>query len=228
MRDLRAIIFDFDLTLVDSRLGFVDAHEYARTRLSLPEIAAEAAVRTIGTPLPDAFRLLYPGHEMAMEEYMALWQARADEAMTGLTSVLPGVPQAVRALHAAGMALGIVSQKRRYRIEAVLEREGLLDCFAAVVGGDDAPEFKPDPSGILMVLRRMEATAERAVYVGDTVIDAEAASRAGLPFIAVLSGFATRDDFLVHQPLAVLESVADLPALLRERAGRTAADRRPS
>ena len=217
MANLRAVVFDFDLTLVDSRKGFIDAHEFARRRLGLPPIGDDAEVRTIGTPLPDAFRMLYPGHEAMLEPFMQLWQTRADECMTGLTSVLPGAPQAVRSLAEAGYALAIVSQKRRYRIEAVLQREGLLACFRAVVGGDDAPEFKPDPRGILMALDRLEVARNEAVYVGDTLIDAHAAANAGLPFIAVLTGFATRDDFAAVTALAVLDSVVDLPAMLAAR-----------
>ena len=54
----------------------------------------------------------------------------------------------------------------------------------------------------------------RTPYVGDSIVDAEAAARAGLRFIAVLSGVTPREAFETYAPAAVLPSVRELPALL--------------
>jgi len=215
LSNLRAAIFDFDLTLVDSRLGFADSHAYAIRALGLPDDAAkiEESTALIGVPLPDAFRLLFPAHEALTDAYVQVWQARADAVMTDLTSVLPGAVDAIRSLRDAGLALGIVSQKRRYRIEAVLRREGLLSAFEVIVGGD-AAGFKPDPGGLLLAMKRLGVAPEASIYAGDTVIDAETARRAGVPFVAILTGFATRADFAGYKPLALLDSVGELPAAL--------------
>ena len=70
--------------------------------------------------------------------------------MTSLTTMLPGAADALEALQDAGLRLAIVSQKLRYRVEDVLRREGLLECFLTILGGEDVPAFKPDPRGILM------------------------------------------------------------------------------
>jgi len=210
---VNAIVFDFDLTLADSTAGFAECHRYAAAALGLAPPDRDAVGRTIGTPLVLAFRQLYPpeSHGLA-EEYVRLYQARADEVMTGLTFMLDGAAGVVRDLAAAGFSLAIVSQKLRYRLEAVLRRDALLDVFGAVLGGEDVPEFKPDPRGLLLAVERLGSTPERAVYVGDTVIDAEAARRAGLPFVAVLTGFAAAEDFAAYAPLALLDSVVQLPA----------------
>jgi phosphoglycolate phosphatase len=210
----RAIVFDFDLTLVDSRRAFIVCHEFVSTQLGLPKVDSEVAARSIGTALPVVFRGLFPDHEDLLEPYLALWQDHADKVMTGLTVALPGSAAVVHSLHAAGFRLGIVSQKRRYRVEEVLARESMLDAFTVVLGGDDVPAFKPDPSGILLALERLQTPAVEALYVGDTAIDAEAASRAGVPFVGVLTGYASRAEFAAWPSLAILESAADLPAVL--------------
>lgn len=211
----QAIVFDFDLTLADSRPGFDACHKYAAERMGLPIPTAEMAGRTIGTPLPLAYVELYGANEAGKaDEYVKLYQARADDVMTELTSMLPGAAEALEALQDAGLRLAIVSQKLRYRVEDVLRREGLLERFVTILGGEDVPAFKPDPRGILMAIERLDATRDEALYVGDTPIDAEAASNAGVGFVGLLSGFALRDDFREYKPLAVLDGVGQLPEWL--------------
>jgi phosphoglycolate phosphatase len=211
----QAVVFDFDLTLADSRPGFDECHRYAAERTGLPRPSPDATGRTIGTPLPLAFIDLYgSGEADKAEAYIKLYQARADEVMTELTTMLPGAADALEALQDAGLRLAIVSQKLRYRVEDVLRREQLLERFGAVLGGEDVPAFKPDPRGILMAIKRLEATQGDAIYVGDTTIDAEAAQNAGVGFVGLLSGFAQRGDFEAYKPLAVLRDVTELPEYL--------------
>jgi phosphoglycolate phosphatase len=215
MRSVKALIFDFDLTLADSSPGFDACHLFAARQLGLTPPDNEAVRRTIGTPLPLAVPLLY-GDAIAgrLDDYIRLYQAQADEVMTPLTVMLPGASEAVRRLREAGLHLAIVSQKLRYRVEQVLDREAIRDCFAAVLGAEDVPAFKPDPRGLLLALERLAVAADDALYVGDTTIDAAAAANAGLRFVGVLTGPTTRNDFAPYATHALLHSVVELPALL--------------
>ena len=100
------------------------------------------------------------------------------------------------------------------RVEEVLQREAMLQAFACVLGAEDVPAFKPDPSGLQLALQRLHVTAADAIYVGDTTIDAEAAANAGLRFVAVLSGPTTRSDFEGFATAAILETVGALSDLI--------------
>ena len=211
----RVVIFDFDLTLVDSSPGFEASHRYAAERLGLKTPTLDAVRRTIGTPLPLAVPMLYGAAiDGRLEEYIEVYQARADEVMGPLTVLLPGASETLHRLSGASIPLAIVSQKLRYRVEEVLQREGLLDRFAVVLGAEDVTAFKPDPSGLLLALERLAVPAEDAIYVGDTTIDAAAAANASVRFVAVLTGPTTRDDFATCATAAVLDSVAGLPDVL--------------
>ncbi len=210
----KAIVFDFDLTLADSSQGFIACHRFASSQFGLPEPTPEAIAASIGTPLDLVFTRFYgEGHADIAAEYIRVYQQHADEVMTGLTVMLDGAAATVRRLHAAGLKLGIVSQKLRYRVQEVLRRESLMHSFGVVLGGDDIPAFKPDPRGILIAIERLDA-AGSAFYVGDTTIDAEAAGNAGVPFVAVLTGVTDAAAFAPYQPAATLTSVAGLPAFL--------------
>jgi phosphoglycolate phosphatase len=213
----RAVIFDFDLTLCDSTEGFHQCHRYAAEAMGLPPPSHDAAGRTIGTPLPLAYVQLYgESHLDLRDEYVRLYQAHADKVMTGLTVMLGPAADAIRELKDAGLLLGIVSQKLRYRVEDVLKRDGLVDYFDVILGGEDVPAFKPDPRGLAMAMERLGSTTEDALYVGDTPIDAEAAANAGLPFVGVLTGFGDEAAFAKYRPLAVLSDVGALPLFLSE------------
>jgi phosphoglycolate phosphatase len=211
----RAVIFDFDLTLADSSPGFEACHRYAAERLGLTPPSLDAVRRTIGTPLPLAVPMLYGSAvEGRVDDYISHYQAHADEVMGPLTLLLPGTRETLQRLNAAAITVAIVSQKLRYRVEEVLQREGLLDAFAHVLGAEDVPAFKPDPSGLLLALERLGVPAADAIYVGDTTIDAEAAANAGLRFVAVLTGSTTRAGFASHPTAVILDTVGGLPKLI--------------
>lgn len=208
-----AVVFDFDLTLSDSRPGFVEGHRHAVEALGLPMPSEYAIARAIGTPLARALPTLIPGlDEATSAEYIRLYRLRADEVMEAMTVMLPGANQAVLALQHAGLRIAIVSQKFRYLIENVVRSEGLT--FDVILGGEDVPAYKPDPGGLLLALQRLAVPPDDALYVGDTVIDAQAAANAGLRFIGVLTGPTTREELAVQPHLALLDSVRQLPAYL--------------
>ena len=211
----RTVLFDFDLTLVDSSQGFLACHAFASRALGLPEPPLERILPTIGTPLPVVFERLHGAANLHLrDEYLRIYHARADEVMAGLTVYLPGAVDTLHLLKAGGLKLGIVSQKLRYRVEDVLRRAGLLTVLDAIIGGDDAPALKPDPAGLLMAAARLSTTHGDTLYVGDTTVDAEAAHNAEMRFAGVLTGVTPREAFTPYQPLLVLASVVELPAHL--------------
>lgn len=211
-----AIVFDFDLTLTDAVPAFVACHVFASEKLGLPAPTREMVTAVIGTPLPIAIPIVQPSLSLdgaLASEYLRLYQAHADAIMVELTHFYPGVIDALRSMHRAGIKLGIVSQKLRYRIDPVLERDGVHTLFDAVLGAEDVPAFKPDPRGVQLAFERVEA-GDQGYFCGDTVIDGETARNAGCPFVAVLTGVTSGDSFAPYEPLIILESVAGLPAYL--------------
>jgi phosphoglycolate phosphatase len=217
----QAVIFDFDYTLADSTRGVLACIGYALAQMGLPPVAEADACRTIGLALPEAFRVLTGEADVDRGETFArLFVDRAEQVMTARTRLLPQTHEAVRWLRRAGYRLAIVSTKYRRRIREVLARDGLLDAFDVIVGGEDVSRLKPDPEGLdraLDLLLAQHAIArERVLYIGDSVIDARAASAAGLPFVAVLSGTTPPAAFAPYAPYALLHDVGDLPELLTE------------
>ena len=83
-----------------------------------------------------------------------------------------------------------------------------------IVGAEDVQRHKPDPSALLLAARGMGHRLNEVAYVGDHPVDADAACRAGMPFIAVLTGFSPRQAFLGYPLMASIDDLSALPRLL--------------
>lgn len=213
--DIKAIIFDFDYTLADSSQGAIECINFALGEMGLDHVAADAACRTIGLSLSETFLTLGEHHEPhRCDEFHQLFVRRADDVMVNLTALYETVPATVEALRVRGLRLGIVSTKYRRRITEVLKREAVLEHFEVVIGGDDVELHKPHPQGLFEAIEKLECSLESVVYVGDSVVDAELARRAGVPLVVVLSGTTPREHFASYTPIAVLESVSQLPRVI--------------
>ncbi len=126
------------------------------------------------------------------------------------TYFLPGAMNVLKTLHVLGYRLGIVSTKYRFRIETVLERDGVLDTVEVIIGGEDVTHHKPHPESLLKASDRLGLPVDRCVYLGDSEVDASAAKSAGMPFVPVQTGATPLETFGAYPRVALLESVADL------------------
>ena len=175
--------------------------------------------RTIGWPIPDSLaQVAGEEHRARAGEFREHWRKRSDEIMVDWTRLLDPAPGAVRELRQCGFRLGIVSTKWRGRIVDVLARDGLLEHFEVVVGGDEVSRLKPDPEGLQAALVQLELAPADAIYVGDSAVDGEAARSAGLPFVAVLSGATAAGELAAFDPYAIVDHVGELPGLMAQPA----------
>lgn len=210
----RAIVFDFDLTLADSTKGVIECVNFALDRMDLPRADDERIRHTIGLSLKATFQNL-TGHKRNEDAdvFVSRYVERADQIMADMTVVYDGVPDTTVKLIETGFELGIVSTKFRYRIEDILERAELSNRFGVIVGGEDVTEHKPHPEGLLTAVSRLKVNSGNVYYVGDSMVDALTAERAGVSFIAVLTGTTGEREFNELPNIAVIDNVSALPRL---------------
>ena len=210
-RQLAAVVFDFDYTLADSSRGVAVCIDLAMHVLGLPEPSFEAVCRTIGLSLEETLvALAGEAARPLAPEFSSLFMAKADEVMVPFTTIYPGVRDLLSRLRERRLRLGIVSSKFRFRIEAVLLRDGLLESVDTIVGGEDVAVLKPDPEGLLEVIRRLGVSPTATLYVGDSVVDAQTAQRAGVRFAPVLTGATPGTAFAQYPLCGTLRRATDL------------------
>ena len=217
MKPYRAICFDFDYTLGDSTDSIVAGFQYGFAKLGWPVPDRETVRGTIGYLLEDAYALLTGDRDPARQaQFRAYFLQVAKPRQREETTLFPGAEELLRTLHARGVRLGIVSTKTGETIEYIMKRYGLLDTLEFVIGSYDVTHHKPHPEGILKALEQMGVPREMFLYCGDTVLDAEAAQRAGVDFAAVLNGTTSAEDFQAWPCVCV---AGDLHALSRALEG---------
>ena len=203
---MRAVLFDWDGTLVDT-LPFM----FAATELVMAEVGMPITwddYRRHFTPdwrlLYRRFRLPEQAVEAVGDRWWALYRGR-DEA-----ALLPGAADALRRLADAGLALGVVTAGRRESVEPQLERHGLGGLLVARVYGDDPYEPKPGPAGLRHALEMLgvaDRVAETA-YVGDALDDMRMAVAAGTRGIGIRTDLATDRELREAGAAEVAGSVA--------------------
>ncbi len=129
--------------------------------------------------------------------------------------LFPGVREGLEALRAAGLKIGCVTNKAACFTEPMLRDLGVMEFFGIVVSGDTTPQKKPHPAPLLYAADFFKVGAERALMVGDSMHDVHAARAAGFAVVAVSYGYNHGIDIREAQPDAVVDSLAELPGLLK-------------
>ncbi|OFX29491.1 MAG: hypothetical protein A2Z07_02655 [Armatimonadetes bacterium RBG_16_67_12] len=202
------LIFDFDNTLIDSRINFSEL----RTAL----IDALAAAAPLPAP-PDDLRRL-PLHALAdlgaavsSDLGRKMWDAIEAYEAEGLKDAvaMPHAQVALAALSARGFRLALLTNNAGEATAVILDRLGLAPYLDATVTRDDVPRMKPDPAGVRLIIERLGPT--RAAYlVGDSWLDGRAAETAGIRFV----GFGPRREDVEARGVVPWAWVTDLRELL--------------
>lgn len=220
-----AVVFDLDGTLVDSRGDIVAALNHALLTTKRQPLPAIAIVGLIG----DGARSLcaraaqIPDGSTDVDELVELFVGYYEKHPIDLSRWAPGAVQALEELAEVGsLKLAICTNKPRATTEAVLGALGVRTRFAAIYGGGDGPERKPAPGPLLSVAERLGIAPKDMVMVGDGLQDVECARRAGARSVAVAAGFTPRSQLLGAKPDVIVDTLADLPAVVRRWRDATA------
>jgi len=181
---MKAAIFDLDGTLVDSAPDITHAINRLLAgrgappqEVSFVETFIGEGARALVAKLYAALSLSAADLDREVASYLAYYR---DRPVTD-SRLYFDAAEALRALQAAGVRLGVCTNKQQELAEVVLDRFGLLNRMSVVVGADTTPYSKPDPRPLLHALDALGAEAKDAVFVGDSQIDLACARAAGVP-----------------------------------------------
>ncbi len=216
MADRVGVIFDLDGTLIDSAPDIHAAAQKVLASEGLAPMDLATVTGFIGSGVAVLIsRILIaqgrdasgPQQQRMLASFLSIYEEAVD-----LTVLYPGVANLLDSLSKAGHPMAICTNKPESPTRAVLRHFGLLHHFPVIVGGDTLPLRKPDPAPLRLALERLGTT--KAVFVGDSEVDAETAHATPLP-LALFSGGYRKTPLQDLGAAVVFDNHADLPRLLQ-------------
>lgn len=211
---IEQVIFDADLTLIDSFNGVHQIYCVVAEDLGYKKPTEEDLRRQWGKRIPGIIAGLF-GLAEGSEDVDRVLKVTLEKADGFMHPLFPGTAEAIRVLSEGGFNLGILSTSQKNVFTPHLKSAGVLDLFDLIVGAEDTLEVKPHPGVFSVFLEKR--VAENLCYVGDALVDWEAARDADLGlFLAVTTGHTSRNDFLSAgvPEIQILDSVAGVPKAL--------------
>ncbi|MFD5743066.1 HAD family hydrolase [Streptomyces massasporeus] len=210
----RAAVFDVDGTLVDTNHLHVVAW-WEAFRQAGHDVPMHAVHRAVGLPSTDLVAHLL-GEDRDTDQDAGI--SAGHKALYGQyfdrLPALPGAGDLLRRLHRDGWTVVLATSAGGAELGALRRAIDADEAITATASADDVDEGKPSPEPVEHALELAGVPAERAVFIGDTVWDMLAGSRAGVRCLGVLCGGIPRADLEDAGADAVYADPADLMSAL--------------
>jgi len=219
-RNIEAVLFDLDGTLIDSAPDLGAAADRMRTRRGMSSLPLERYRPMAGAGARGMLGIAFdmaPGHpdyDTMREEFFVSYES----AMTEHTRVFDGVAELIIRLREDGCVWGVVTNKSARFTLPLTRQMALFASSGTVVSGDTTPHAKPHPAPLLEAARQLNVAPERCVYVGDDERDIVAGLAAGMGTVAATYGYlGSNNDVAKWGAHAHINHPLELPALLKWR-----------
>jgi phosphoglycolate phosphatase len=214
-KNIEAVLFDLDGTLIDSAPDLGAAADKMRTDRGLDSLPlvqyrpmAGAGARGM---IAVAFGLTpeNSGYEALKEEFFANYES----CLTERTYAFEGVAELIGRIGQGGLKWGVVTNKSARFTLPLTNTMALFNTAQTIISGDTTPHAKPHPAPLIEAARQLGLAAGRCVYVGDDERDIVAGRAAGMPTVAAAYGYlgsaadteGWNADFTISAPLALLK-----------------------
>jgi len=207
---IRVLLFDFDLTLVDSSWGITHCLNLLASDEGLRPVSREEVLQTIGEPISLAWERLWGVFDPQwVEKYRERYRAEEITRIRPFPSAIP----VLEALKSEGFRLGVVSNRGNAGI--AVEGAGLAWAFDVVLGLEAFERPKPAADPLLKAMAILGVEAAQTLYVGDTDIDMATAQAASVRGVGLTSGNFGREGLFAAGAWAVLDDLSELCPLVR-------------
>ncbi|MDP3517384.1 MAG: HAD-IA family hydrolase [Pseudohongiella sp.] len=211
---IKAAIFDWDGTVVDSVEHITDCLHHAAASTGFPTLERAAYRNIIGLGIVEALRRLYPG--LTDLDTVRMREAYSSHFMATSASnqrIFPGMTDILRELHATDRRCAVATGKSRRGLDQALTSSQLAPWFHITRCADET-RSKPDPRMLIEILEHLELEPADAVMIGDTSYDLQMAQAIGMPSIGVRWGVHGDEVLSLFKPIAIVSTSDELRELL--------------
>ncbi len=212
---LKAVLFDLDGTLIDSRKDIASAANVSRGHFGLPPLPDDTIGSYVGNGIMYLLEKSIESNDPTrLKEAHQIFKEHYRDHAVDATVVFPGAFDLLGMLKKKNVKMGVVSNKPQEFTDLILKKLGLWDYFEVSFGPEATVNKKPHPEPLLTALERMGAAPSEAVMIGDSTVDIEAA-RAAKMLVGVLThGYGTRDILSAADPDWMVDSLTEFMEIL--------------
>lgn len=214
----RTVIFDLDGTLLDTIDDLAAAGNWVCRKHGWPEHSVEAFMGMVGHGIPNLVERFSPeGFRSPLMVVNTLAQFSEYYGAHNMDATKPyeGIGEMVARLRDAGVRLAVCSNKADEFSQVIVEHY-FPGVFHLVRGKVQGVPVKPDPTGVLAILKELGVTAKDALFVGDSSVDIRTGHNAKMDACAVTWGFRSRESLAQAAPEFMADTVAELEQVIMD------------
>ncbi|CAL9606362.1 HAD family hydrolase [Streptomyces sp. enrichment culture] len=212
----RAAVFDVDGTLADTNHLHVTTW-WEAFRQAGHRVPTHAIHRAVGLGAEDLVEhLLDPDRDRSADASISAAHKALYGTYSDRLAPLPDAGRLLKTLAGRGWTVVLATSAGGAELAALRRAIDADDAVTAIASADDTEEGKPSPDPVRHALELAGAPADRSVFVGDTVWDMKAGTRAGVTCVGLLCGGIPRADLTDAGAAALYDDPADLLARLDE------------
>lgn len=196
LKEIEAVIFDIDGTLVDSMGVWTEIDEIFLEKYGLtePEGFHEGMEGKSYSETAQYFLDLFPSLPHTREELEAEWHEMAYEMYTSKIQLKSGAYEFIKEMHEKGMKLGIATSNNRILAEGTLAFNGVLEFIDSLWTSCEAKAGKPNPAVYLCVAKDLGVDPSKCLVFEDVPMGILAGKNAGMKVCAVDDIFSRKQD----------------------------------
>lgn len=190
----KAILFDYDGTLIDTNRLIVDSWNHMYSEYCGGRLSDDDVKWTFGIPLREGVDrvMQIKGHSgYDLDELIQSYRSFQTAAWTEEAKLFDGVFETIKKLREKGVLLGIVTSRVNKSLIDGLNAYGMYDFFSSIVCDETTSIHKPLPEPALICCRELGVEPSEALMVGDSVFDLQCGNAAGCDSCFVTWSFAT-------------------------------------
>jgi phosphoglycolate phosphatase len=223
---IRLLIFDLDGTLIDSEQDLAVAVNATRADVGLPPLTLEEVAAMVGRGATELIRKAVPVEPTRFRHSLEFFVHYYRKHSLEHTKLYPGTTEAIAEMHSHGYIMSVLTNKPVRISRDILSALQLADKFRFIYGargplpGPPHPdgtqsfeEKKPNPVGILTMLKHTSLDPQQALMVGDSAVDVLTGRNAGAWTCGVTYGFQP-ESLRENPPDILVDSLAELSAQL--------------
>ncbi|HOX54663.1 MAG: HAD family hydrolase [Candidatus Omnitrophica bacterium] len=212
LKDIKLIIFDLDGTIVDAYDAIIDSFNYMMKKLHLPSADPLAIRRAVGWG--DKMLLVPFVKKSLLNKALDIYRPHHRRALLKKSHLIYGARGILTYLKSKGYKLAVASN-RPSEFSKILVRHLKIDnFFDYMLCADQLKRGKPDPEIILKIVDFFSVSKQQTIYVGDMTVDVQAAKRAKVKSIAVLTGSSSKEEIRKKKPNYIFRNVSYLKSIL--------------